>query len=102
MDSRRRLAHIEREIMKRAALVEPRGICEFCEGEVFPWQSAGHRIRGWEIERTGGGANRIAGKERQSGRIVHASCLERHLKIEKQGLRGQMDLYEVLAESGNA
>jgi hypothetical protein len=69
-----------------------RGVCEFCGREVRQGESAAFRVRGWEIERKAGGANYIAGKERQPNRICHARCVEDHNRRERLGLRGQMSL----------
>jgi hypothetical protein len=69
-----------------------RGTCEFCGEAVRTDQKAAFRVRGWEIERAAGGANYIAGKERQPERIVHAVCVEIELRADKLGLRGQMSL----------
>lgn len=72
-------------------MTPPRGTCEFCGREVTN-ELAAFRVRGWEIERTQGGANYIAGKERQANRIAHAACVEHVVSMEKRGLRGQMTL----------
>lgn len=69
-----------------------RGTCEFCGQAVHENESAGFRIRGWELERSQGGANRILGRERQPNRIVHARCVEHYVSLERQGLRGQESL----------
>lgn len=57
-----------------------RGICEFCGNPVTGLHTAAFRIRGWEVERQDGGANRILGRERQPNRIVHAWCAEDDVK----------------------
>jgi hypothetical protein len=69
-----------------------RGTCEFCNKPVFGFQTAAHRIRGWEVERGQGGANRVLGRERQPNRIVHADCVSRHVALERRGLTGQETL----------
>jgi len=69
-----------------------RGTCEFCGEPVHEHESAGFRIRGWELERSQGGANRILGRERQPNRIVHAACVEHYVDMERRGLRGQLSL----------
>jgi hypothetical protein len=69
-----------------------RGTCEFCDKPVFGFQTAAHRIRGWEVERGQGGANRILARERQPNRIVHADCVERAVKLARDGLTGQGSL----------
>lgn len=61
-----------------------RGLCEFCQGPVTNVQTAAWPVRGWEIEREQGGANRIAGKERLPNVIAHARCLESHLRRGEQ------------------
>jgi hypothetical protein len=68
------------------------GTCEFCSKPVTGNQRAAYRVRGWELERSQGGANHIAGKERQPNRVCHAMCVETVLRAEKRGLRGQMEL----------
>lgn len=72
-----------------------RGRCEFCGEAVVTGELAGFRVRGWEIQRTTGGANYIAGKERQPDRIVHARCIEHELVMRRSGLRGQLSLGDV-------
>lgn len=69
-----------------------RGPCEFCDRQVTSGDLAAFRVRGWEIERKAGGANYIAGKERQPNRIVHAVCVESILRRDRLGLRGQMEM----------
>jgi hypothetical protein len=69
-----------------------RGVCEFCNRDVLTSDRGAFRVRGWEIERDQGGANYIAGKERQANRIVHARCVENAVALEKRGLRNQMSL----------
>jgi hypothetical protein len=61
-----------------------RGICEFCQLPVTGSQAGAFRVRGWEFERDQGGANHIAGKERQANRIAHVSCVEHDLKYGAQ------------------
>jgi hypothetical protein len=68
------------------------GTCEYCGQPVTGDQPAAYRIRGWELERKQGGANRVAGKERQADRVCHALCVERVLSRDKLGLRGQLEL----------
>lgn len=56
-----------------------RGNCEFC-GEPVPITAvAAFPVKGWEVERDGGGANRILGREREPNRIAHAVCAEHHV-----------------------
>jgi hypothetical protein len=66
----------------------PRGRCEFCGALVHEHEKAAFRIRGWEVERDQGGANRILGRERQPNRIVHARCVEHHFALERHGIAG--------------
>lgn len=68
------------------------GICEFCIQPVRVSDLAAYRVRGWEIQRKQGGANFIAGKERQPNRVCHARCVERFIMLDRQGLRGQLEL----------
>jgi hypothetical protein len=69
-----------------------RGTCEFCGKAVFGYQTAAHRIRGWEVERSSGGANAILGRERQPNRIVHADCVKRVVQLDRRGLANQESL----------
>jgi hypothetical protein len=68
------------------------GTCEFCSQPVTGAQLAAYRVRGWELERRGGGANYIAAKERQANRVCHATCVERVIRLDRRGLRGQLEL----------
>ena len=68
------------------------GTCEFCGNAVTGNQPAAYRVRGWELERRAGGANYIAGKERQANRVCHVTCVETQLRRDKRGLRGQLEL----------
>lgn len=61
-----------------------RGICHRCGEEIAPGMLVAYRVRGWEIERTAGGANYIAGKERQPDRIWHAECVKSMLRVGDQ------------------
>jgi hypothetical protein len=63
-----------------------RGRCEFCGEDVTNAQNGAWRVRGWELERTRGGANYIADKERQPNRIAHALCIERRVRAAKAGI----------------
>jgi hypothetical protein len=69
-----------------------RGVCEFCREPVRDTDRGAFRVRGWECERSGGGANKIAMKERQPDRIAHAWCVETAARIEARGLVGQEEL----------
>jgi hypothetical protein len=69
-----------------------RGICEFCDRPVTNSERGAFRVRGWECERSAGGANKIVGKERQVDRIAHATCVETAARIEQRGLVGQQEL----------
>lgn len=62
----------------------PRGRCEFCLEPVYDHEKGAFRIRGWELEREQGGANRILARERQANRIVHARCVERWVRVGDQ------------------
>lgn len=63
-----------------------RGRCEFCGQDVTNATNAAWRVRGWELERSRGGANYIADKERQPDRIAHALCVERASRLKRQGI----------------
>jgi hypothetical protein len=68
------------------------GTCEFCDRPVTGAERAAYRVRGWELERKQGGANYIAGKERQPNRVCHALCVERIVRLDRNGLRHQLAL----------
>lgn len=67
-----------------------RGHCGFCGEEVTSLESAAYRVRGWQLEAKPGRVGKIVDIERQPDRIAHARCVERTLKLEGEGLRGQM------------
>jgi len=69
-----------------------RGTCEFCNQPVLTSQKGAYRIRGWEVERSAGGANKIVSKERQPDRIAHGHCVEHAARREQRGLVGQQEL----------
>lgn len=51
------------------------GVCEKCGEPVADPQQPAFPVRGWEIGRTGGGANAIRLRERMPDRVRHATCL---------------------------
>ena len=57
-----------------------RGNCHECGKEIMLHEKIAYRIRGFEVEREGGGANSILGKERQPDRIWHVPCARRVVK----------------------
>lgn len=57
-----------------------RGTCEFCGKDVTTAELAAFPVKGWELERTQGGANRILDRKREPNRIAHASCAEHHAR----------------------
>ena len=61
-----------------------RGVCEFCHHPVLSTQTAAFPVRGWEVERSGGGAHHIAGREREPNRIAHRRCMEHHVNLGAQ------------------
>jgi hypothetical protein len=70
-----------------------KGTCTFCGRGVANIESAAYPVTGWEIEREGGGANRIADRVRVPDVIAHSTCLESDLARKRRGIaRGQMDL----------
>jgi hypothetical protein len=73
-------------------MTRPIGHCELCDRDVLLSDRAAYRVRGWELERKQGGANYIAGKERQPNRVCHASCVEQVVSLERRGLRDQLPL----------
>ncbi len=53
-----------------------RGTCLVCGRPVLPTETAAYPVRGWEVERPGGGgANRILRREREDG-IAHKVCVQ--------------------------
>lgn len=66
-------------------MAPPRGPCVFCTRQVEAHQKAAYPVRGWEIERSAGGANRIFGRKREPDRIAHAACVEQALRKQGQG-----------------
>jgi hypothetical protein len=70
------------------------GTCDMCHRPVVGTERAAYRVRGWELERKQGGANYIAGKERQPNRVCHALCVERELAGLARARRGQLALGE--------
>lgn len=65
-------------------MAPPRGQCAFCPLPVLANETAAFPIKGWEVERSAGGANRILGREREPNVIAHATCAERHFKVGDQ------------------
>lgn len=57
-----------------------RGACHFCGEQVTTTHKAAWPISGWELEREGGGANRILGRTREPDVIAHATCAESHFR----------------------
>jgi hypothetical protein len=51
------------------------GICERCGKPVEAPQQPAYPIRGWEVARSGGGANSIRLRERVPDRVRHVTCL---------------------------
>lgn len=54
------------------------GKCEFCGRDVDAAHAA-YPVKGWEVSRGQGGANRILGRERTPNRVAHVTCVERDL-----------------------
>jgi hypothetical protein len=61
-------------------MTPPRGICMFCSLPVGDKDEAAFPVRGWELERSQGGANMIFGREREPDVIAHKRCAVRHVK----------------------
>ena len=54
------------------------GVCEKCGEPVREGQAPAYPVTGWEVGRTGGGANAIRLRERVPNRVRHAAtCLPR-------------------------
>jgi hypothetical protein len=68
-----------------------RGECHYCGKPVMTNEPAAWAVTGWEVERAGGGANRIVGR-RRVGLVAHSFCAEHHAKRERSGLRNQIGL----------
>ena len=64
-----------------------RGTCCYCAEPVRPIETAAFPVTGWEVERGGGGANQIVGRQRiADGRIAHAVCAKRAVEMERRGI----------------
>jgi len=66
----------------------------FCGEEVHSYNQAAYPVRGWEVERQQGGANRILLRQREANVIAHAYCVESEAKrrLGRGPVAGQMDL----------
>jgi len=51
------------------------GTCEKCGEVVVDPQTPAYPVTGWEVGRSGGGANAIRLRERVPNRVRHAVCL---------------------------
>jgi hypothetical protein len=51
------------------------GICEECGEPVEAHHTPAYPVKGWEVGRTGGGANAIKQREREPNRVRHVTCL---------------------------
>ncbi len=60
------------------------GVCEKCGEDVRDPEQPAYPVRGWEVGRTGGGANAIRNRERQPNRVRHVGCIPRPGKTEGQ------------------
>jgi len=72
-----------------------RGSCRFCGEPVTVQQKAAWPVRGWEVEREQGGANKILGRERDLSTIAHEQCAEKAVKVGEH----QTSIFEVLADA---
>lgn len=70
-------------------MAPPRGTCMFCGSPVGDQEEAAFPVRGWELERSQGGANMIFGKEREPNVIAHKRCAKRYVT----GTGDQTDLF---------
>lgn len=61
------------------------GNCFLC-GEPVEERQAAYRVTGWEAARSGGGANRIIGRERIIGIVAHRFCAEREAADRRRGI----------------
>jgi hypothetical protein len=71
----------------------PRGICAHCDQPVTQTQRAAFRARGFEIERSAGGANYISHRERQPDKIWHDFCVDAWVR-HQQGVGEQTNLLD--------
>lgn len=65
-----------------------RGTCERCGQPVNPeadGRRAAYPVRGWEVERDGGGANQIRLRQRVPNRVRHERCLPLTVVHDNQG-----------------
>jgi hypothetical protein len=51
------------------------GTCEKCGEKVETPQQPAFPVTGWEVVRSGGGANAIRDRKRIPGRVRHVTCL---------------------------
>jgi len=72
---------------------EIRGHCAFCAKPVRRHETAAFRIRGFQIERKGGGANQIVGAERHPNRIYHETCVRSYVRKHARGLADQEAMF---------
>jgi hypothetical protein len=63
-----------------------RGVCALCGEPVRSYEEGAWPVRGWELERSGGGANRIALRRRDTTAIAHARCVERAAARARRGI----------------
>lgn len=61
------------------------GPCLFC-GRTVEAEHAAYPVRGFETTRSGGGANRILGRERVPGKIAHVTCAESEVARRRRGI----------------
>jgi hypothetical protein len=63
-----------------------KGTCRLCGQPVEDIHTAAYRVTGWEVERSGGGANQIADRRRVPDVVVHAVCLRALQKRRELGV----------------
>jgi hypothetical protein len=68
------------------------GPCLLC-GEPVEAENAAYPVRGWEVTRSAGGANRILGRERVPGEIAHITCAVREVERARRGIHSQQGAF---------
>jgi hypothetical protein len=63
------------------------GVCEKCGQPVESPQVPAYPVTGWEVGRSGGGANAIRNRRRVPDRVRHATCIPtaREREDDRQG-----------------
>lgn len=67
----------------------PKGTCVDCGRPVEPLQVAAYEVRGYTLDRRGGGTNHVREIQRIDGRIWHEQCFETFVRrLHGRGIQG--------------